>query len=299
MTKIWQLRALCLYLTLGIPLAASCAKEADTLAGDDTATGATTSSGGHSNTGGTTTTSAFGGTSSSSGAAGKTGAAGHVAVEGGSDSGTGEDASGGAGENGGGTNMVPPDVLARAKVIVLYQDQETAPETKGIRMKLNITNQSPDPLPMDHVKIRYWFTAEGSPTLHQYYVAPELGTHAAVFVNDAKNSHALMTFGGGGSIIMGGDINKAEVQLAVDSSSTSFNQADDFSWNPADVDSTPNDKITLYLDDKLIWGCEPSGACFDDATGGAGAGGAGAGGAGASGAAAGGAVGAGGAGGAP
>jgi Cellulose binding domain len=288
MTKTWQRRALCVYLTLGLPLAASCAKEENTLEGDDTATGATTSSGGNTSNAGSTgstgstgkagsgTTSAFGGTNSTGGSAGgKTGTAGNVATGGGSGSSAGGKTSGGTGGGGGGggASMVPADVLARASAIVLYQTTEVAEMDKTIQMQLFIKNQSPDPLPMSHVKIRYWFTAEVSTSLHQYYTGPEAQLPKAVFVDAAANSHVLMTFGGG-SIVMGGDINRSQIQLVVDNNMSPFNQKDDFSWNPADKGSTPNDKITLYLDDKLIWGCEPSGACFDDAAGGAGAGGA-------------------------
>jgi len=292
MTKTWQLRGLCACLTLGLPLAASCAKEANTLEGDDAATGASTSTGGSSSKAGTTgkagsgTTSAFGGTNATggSGTAGKTGTAGSVAAEGG-DSGTtagtsaGGKASGGTGGSGGGATTIPPEVLARASAIVYYQTAQTAEMDKTIQMKLLIKNQSPDPLPMSHVKIRYWFTAEVSTELHQYYTGPQAQTPKAVFVDAALNSHALMTFGGG-SIVMGGDMNASEVQLEITNNNSPFNQKGDFSWNPADVASTPNDKITLYLDDKLVWGCEPSGACFDDGAGGAGAGGAGSAGAG-------------------
>ena len=63
-------------------------------------------------------------------------------------------------------------------------------------------------------------------------------------------------------------------QLEITNNSSPFNQTDDFSWNAADTAAAPNDKIPLYLDDTLIWGCEPSGKCFGDGAGGAGAGGA-------------------------
>jgi hypothetical protein len=286
MTKTWQLRALGLYLTLGIPLAASCAREANTLEGDDDDTsmdGGTTAKAGSTNTAGTTakagTTGAFGG-SGGSGAGGKTGTAGGVMAEGG-DSGTtagsagtaGKGSGGTAGSGGTGTTGVPPDVLARASAIVYYQTAHATAMDKTIQMKLFIKNQSADPLPMANVKIRYWFTAEVSTELHQYYTGPEAKSPKAVFVSAGADSHALLTFGGG-SIVKGGDMNASEIQLEIDNNSMPFNQADDFSWNAAAATSMPNDKITLYLDDVLIWGCEPSGACFGDGAGGAGAGGA-------------------------
>jgi endoglucanase len=194
--------------------------------------------------------------------------------------GTGGAGGSSAGTAGNAAGGVPPDVLARASAIVYYQTSHTAASDNTIQMKLHIKNQSPDPLPMANVKIRYWFTAEVATELHQYYTGPEAKLPKAVFVNDGADSHALMTFGGG-SIVMGGDLNASEVQLEITNNTGKFNQADDFSFAPSSATSTPNDQITLYLDDTLIWGCEPSGACFDDAgaggatsAGGAGAGGA-------------------------
>lgn len=301
MTKTWQLRALSLYLTLGLPLAASCAREANTLEGDDTGSGATSASGGSTSKAGANskagTTNAFGGTASTagSGSGGKAGTAGSTAADGGDSSSAGTSVGtsgkagggtagvssagvGGGGSGGSSTSMVPADVLARAKAIVYYQTQHTSAMDKTIQMKLFVKNQSPDPLPMDHVKIRYWLTAEVATELHQYYTGPSCPNPKAVFVDAAADSNVTMTFGGG-SIAMGSDMNASEVQLEITNNSSPFNQADDFSWNPADSAATPNDKITLYLDDKLIWGCEPSGACFDDGAGTGSGGAAGAGGA--------------------
>ena len=290
MTKTWLFRGFALYLTLGIPVAASCAREANTLEGDDddtTADGGTTAKAGTTSKAGTTnkagTTGAFGGTTGMSGSGGKTGTAGSAVAEGG-DSGTTAGTAGVAGKGGGGTagsggtggsgTTVPPDVLARASAIVYYQTAHATAMDKTIQMKLYIKNQSADPLPMANVKIRYWFTAEVATELHQYYTGPEAKSPKAVFVSAGADSHALLTFGGG-SIVKGGDMNASEIQLEITNNSTAFNQADDFSWNPADITSMPNDKVTLYLDDQLIWGCEPSGKCFGDAgAGGAGAGGA-------------------------
>jgi hypothetical protein len=302
MKKSWQLRALALHLSLGIPLAASCAREENTLEDSppDGNEGATTSTGGSSKAGSSskagTQNGAFGG-SAGTGSGGKTGAAGSAA-EGGAAAGTsgagagGKAAGGGSGGSAGmgggggsgGGNTVPADVLARASAVVYYQTDHPAATDKTIKMKLHIKNQSADPLPMASVKIRYWFTAEATPELHQYYTGPQAQGPKAVYVNDGANSHALLTFTGG-SIVMGGDYNASEIQLEITNNTMAFTQTDDFSFDPSASADKANAKITLYLADKLIWGCEPSGACFDDGESGAGG--------------AGGADGAGGAGGAP
>ena len=280
MPKILLSRALLLSVSLGVPLAASCARE---VSPDEPSLGV--SEGGRKSTAGAKATagsntvagsngSAFGGTNAQGGNApgGVSGTAGTGtgAAEG------GDSASAGGAESGG-SSAVPPDVLMRASAVVYYETSHTVASDKTIQMKLHIKNQSPDPLPMAHVSIRYWFTAEATPTLHQYYTGPQAQQPMVEVVGAGPNSNALMTFGGG-SIVTGADINGSEVQLEISSNGSPFDQSDDFSWDPSATTTKPNGKITLYLDDELIWGCEPSGKCFDDAAGAGGAGGQGSGG---------------------
>jgi hypothetical protein len=239
------------------------------------ATSGSSSVAGTSSSGGTTS-SGFGGTS---GAQGGNASGGTLDTAGSSNS--GGSTSGGADVAGsGGGSTVSEDVLKRAKVIVYYRTSETTASSKKVQMKLNIVNQAPDPLPMAHVKIRYWATAEQTPELHNYYVVESFKPVTSEFVSAGDESHALMSFVGAPGVVAVGetDLNKSEIQLELATNTGSFDQSDDFSWDPSATSTPkPNPKITLYLDDVLIWGCEPSGKCFDDA-GDGGAGGQGAGG---------------------
>jgi len=287
MTHSRQLRALAVYVCFGLPLAFSCAREENGAddpqdqPGDDggsamstagKATAGSTNKAGSSNAfGGTTGNGTAGSTAQAGKAAGGSAGSSGSGGKGGTGGSSGAGGSGGSGGSGG----VPPDVLMNASAIVYYETTHTTASDKTIQMKLHIVNQSADPLPLASVKIRYWFTAEATPALHQYYVGPSVKDPKAAFVNDGENSHALLTFGGG-SIVKGGDINASEVQLEMTGDPNTFDQSDDFSWDPSAKTSTPNGKITLYLADVLIWGCEPSGEC---AGGGGGDGGAGPGGA--------------------
>src|SRR4051794_29225298 len=118
MIKNWNFRGFALYLTLGIPLAASCAREANTLDGSETGGSSNGSAGKTSPTAGTlgkAGTSAFGGSASTGGVAAAGGVAGKPAAGG---------ASGGSGGSGG-TTGVPPDVLARAGAVVYYETTHT------------------------------------------------------------------------------------------------------------------------------------------------------------------------------
>jgi hypothetical protein len=282
MAKISQLRGLVLVAWLGAPLvAASCAREtssfepgagqtggAKTSAGNKPAAGSSTIAG--------TTGSAFGGTSSQQGGKSATGGAGTGTTDG---EGGDESAAGGSpGDATGGSAMVPPDVAMRASAVVYYQTAVTAASVSRIEMKLNLKNKSADPLPMTNVSIRYWLTAEATPAVHNYYAGPSVTPVKTVFVDAGAESYALMTFVGAGTIAQQEtDLNKSEIQLVLDSPTGAFTQTNDFSWDPSAASSQPNPKITMYLGEELIWGCEPSGKCVGDGVGdgdgGAGAGG--------------------------
>jgi hypothetical protein len=283
MNKSWQLRVLTAYLVLGAPLGTSCAKEANTLEDEPEGNGGSSTAGGSSKSGSTGkggATGAFGGTNATSGSAGKTMADGgeEPIAEGGEGTGGSAGSSGGGGTAGaGGMVGVPPDVLANASVVLHYQTDKATADTQVIFMRMFIENKSDDPLPMASVKVRYWFTSEAaSPMLKTFHQGTNITGQTNSFVLDAGNSHVLTTFSGN-TITKGADLNGSEFQLQIEGGAQ--NQSNDWSWQPAYASRMPHDKITVYLADKLIWGCEPpeaGGACFDDepGAGGNGAGGA-------------------------
>jgi Cellulose binding domain len=273
MTTPRQLRALVLWSCFGVPLAWACAREespdepgAGTGGGAGKGSQAGTSAAGGGKAG---NSSAFGGTSSTGGAAGGKPSTAGTSAQGGEGDMGGAPSSGGSG----GTGGVPPEVLEKADVIVYYQNQSDTADG-FIKVRLQLKNQADAPLPLAQVKIRYWFTAEVTPLLHQYYKGADVEGPMAAFVSDGPDSHALLTFAGG-TVAQGGDMNRSEVQLQVDNDLGVFKQADDFSFEESAKVLTPNPRITLYLADRLVWGCEPSGQCAKDDTGAGGAGGAG------------------------
>src|SRR5688572_4192070 len=122
MNKTWQLRVCALYLAVGLPLAASCAREANTLddeepsgSGGSSHTVAGNSAKAGTGSGNAGSSSAFGGTSSTAGKA--SGEGGDAMADGGAAPSAGTAGSGGVG----GSTGVPPDVLERASAIVEYQ----------------------------------------------------------------------------------------------------------------------------------------------------------------------------------
>jgi hypothetical protein len=212
------------------------------------------------------------GASSTGGASAQagTGTGGNDPSSGGSDSFAG--APGAAGEDG-----VPPEVLARARVVLRYQVRNTTPtDASAVEMRLFLENKVSDPLDLDNVVVRYWMTSEPAQrTLNCYYAAPVASSNVHLaYVDDGDDSHIEITFTGGEIRGPTTDLNSTEFQVKADpSNGEKFDQDDDHSFDASlstDNPPSPNDKITVYLAGRLIWGCEPDGTCPENGEGGAG-----------------------------
>ena len=182
----------------------------------------------------------------------------------------------------GGSSATPaagaPPVPEHADVVLYHQSDVSDATTNRIVMRLFIQNRSAEVLPLAHVTVRYWMTSEvREPYLHSYYAGNSVHGESLGFVDAGPASRAEIAFTGG-TIARGDDLNLSEFDLQIDGGT--FVQSDDYSFDPRNTERRPNDKITVYLAGRLIWGCEPSGSCPGNAEG---AGGAGAGGAGGSG----------------
>jgi hypothetical protein len=165
---------------------------------------------------------------------------------------------------------VPQDVIDAADVVLHSKNDKTTASSTEIFFHFFIENQSDDPLPMANVKVRFWFDPDGNtPSLASFYQASNIQGQTNTFHEAGENSYVEMSFTGK-TIAKGTDLNSTEFQLQI--TGGTFDQSDDWSWTASGT-RAPNDKVTVYLDGTLVWGCEPTGACFDDVTGTAGAGG--------------------------
>jgi len=189
---------------------------------------------------------------------------------GGASAGT-QNASGGSGTLGsGGTTTTVPE---NASVVLYHQSDVIDATTNRIFMHFFIENKASDPLPMAAVSVRYWMTSEvAQPMLRSFYQGANIAGESLRFVDAGPNSYVEIRFTGN-SISRGADLNASEFQLQIEGGT--YNQSNDYSFEPKDQQRQPNAKITLYLAERLIWGCEPSGACPGDPVGAGGAGGAG------------------------
>jgi hypothetical protein len=241
-----------------------------------TGTGGSSPGAGHNGTGGTNPTAGRSGTGGTNalGGSGGDGSGGTVPVAGATSGGTG--AAGVPND----PNWKPPDMTATAKLLVLYQPQQTAASSTNIQMMLSLKNQTDADYDLSNVTMRYWFSSEPPPELKVYYSSTTLNMSSTLeFVPNMANSYINFTFGKGGTVpayVDQNSLNDAQISAGAQAgiSNTNFNQANDWSFDATATAPKPNPKITIYDGDTLIWGCEPSHVCAAvESTGEAGGGG--------------------------
>ena len=211
------------------------------------------------------------GTSSGGTQGGEAGAPGDTSTDSG---GTG---SGGDGGNGGtSTTGVPPDVIENAEIVLLYKIDSSVATTTSIFMHLYLRNQSDDEFPLSAAEVRYWLDSDGrNYTMASHYQGPGIGAVTLSKGKDGDDEYVAVTFGASATLDANTiDLNRNEFQVKLDAAGGNFDQSNDYSFAPTLTSTTEHDRITVYLADELIWGCEPSGACAGDDPGAGGAAGA-------------------------
>ena len=157
--------------------------------------------------------------------------------------------------------------------------------TQTISFHISITNMGSMDQKLSELTVRYWFTAEGDPTIKMecYYAGPipspmvnVQGTFKTLTATTmpaataTADTYLEVSFtAAAGSIPAGG--NSGDIQLALHDTnygSSRFNEANDYSYNPADtltkcsMGSAPpcaTSTITLYRGGDFIWGTQPDG----------------------------------------
>jgi len=147
----------------------------------------------------------------------------------------------------------------------IYQNQNSNPGTNTISTYLILQNQGNVPVSYNDLRIRYWFTADGSAPLNYWIDYATLGS-----------SHITGQFT---SLVPALDSSDTYFELAVDSSAGTlyplsttgnvqyriarsdwgaFNETNDYSRLPAAPYFSPNNHITVYYKGQRVYGLEPT-----------------------------------------
>ena len=156
---------------------------------------------------------------------------------------------------------------APARWQVLFRQQEVRPEATDVSFAFRISNQGPDPVDLSRLEIRYWLRA-GSLTATQRQAAVQeaeigmqgLSVDLVAAAQGGQDHYLRIRFGPqAGSVGRYGTTDPISLRLRY-LDWPGHTQADDYSFAgpPAEPDRYAEwDRVTVYLDGKLVWGREP------------------------------------------
>lgn len=134
--------------------------------------------------------------------------------------------------------------------------------TSQIQLGLRVSNVGDAEVDLADVTVRYWFTADGAPSLTTacYYATfgcDKLGLSMVKLDHAYDGSDHYLQVGFTSGKLAVGAVATLD-QLAIrDQTGNVFHQDDDFSFvNRADF--ADNDRVTVYLRGELVWGEEPA-----------------------------------------
>ncbi len=157
---------------------------------------------------------------------------------------------GGGGGGGGGTTTL----------VAQYQRGDTNAVDNRIRTHLQVKNTGASAVAYADLKLRYWFSMEGTgtPVFNVDYAAIGAGNVTGRFVNTGgSNYYAEVSFAGAaGSLAAGG--NSGPIKLRITSSNyANQNESNDYSFGAAITSYQDYQKVGLYRNGSRVWGTEP------------------------------------------
>lgn len=146
-------------------------------------------------------------------------------------------------------------VVPTSNLVVQYRAGDTNATDNQIRPLFNIKNLGSTAVDLSDLKLRYYFTKEGSAAMDSAIDWAVVG--AANIDRTFGDGYVELSFkSGAGSIAAGGQ--SGDIQLRMFKTDWSnFDESDDYSYDPTKTSYQDWDKVTLYQDGSLVWGIEP------------------------------------------
>jgi Cellulose binding domain len=226
--------------------------------------GGTTTGG--AGTGGSTGRGGSGGTGTGAGGTGGTTGTGGTGT--GGSGGTGTGGSGGGIQDAGAMddrpNAIDAGTCTTCKLRVQYKASDTNAADNQIKPHFNIVNVGTTSIPLRELTIRYWYTVDGdrSQSYSCDYAMLGCSNVTGRFVKlttpeQGADSYLEIGFAAGaGTLSANGQSGEIQNRVNKDNFSN-YNEADDYSFDPARTAFTDWMRVTLYHNGGLVWGIDP------------------------------------------
>jgi hypothetical protein len=159
-----------------------------------------------------------------------------------------------------------------SELSLLYKNTDLGPGNPvtnlNIRPDFKLVNNTSTPIAYSRIKVRYWFTQEQQygDALRIFYTYASMGQENLLLSagtpsepRDKASRYVEFGFTAGAGELGANATTTGWIRVLVRNSYTHpLNEANDYSYLPPSSDGIPNDKMTVYLDDVLVYGTEPA-----------------------------------------
>lgn len=153
--------------------------------------------------------------------------------------------------------------VVTGNIVIQAFNGNTSASTNGISPKFKLLNTGNSDINLSNIKLRYYYTIDGEISQNFWCDWASIGSENVKgdFVKLAKPvtgaDYCLeITFTASAGTLKAGQ--SAEIQARFAKSNWSnYNQVDDYSYNATSSQYVNSDKVTGYLNNKLVWGIEP------------------------------------------